>query len=104
MPFCTCHTRSGGASSWPTATLRPPALPGRQHKFDIYGGRASPKLLIVRHHALERKFDDGRVREPKPQQGERKYHAVFIPKCRRKTLRGVEAAPRGCGTAKGKPD
>ena len=40
-------------------TGRPPALPGRQYKFDIYGGRPSPKPQIVSHHAHEMKFDDG---------------------------------------------
>jgi hypothetical protein len=70
----------------PSITGRPPALPGRQKRFDTYGGRPSPKLLIVSHHAHERKLDDGRVREPKPQQVGVKIHVVFIPKCRRKTL------------------
>jgi hypothetical protein len=28
----------------PSISGRPPALPGRQQKFDIYGGRPSMKL------------------------------------------------------------
>src|SRR5258705_3680497 len=76
----------------------PPALPGRQHKFDIYGGRPSPKLLIVSHHAHERKLDDGRVREPKPQQvGVQISCCVHFPMPHANTLQGVSTAPRGGG-------
>src|SRR6202044_2822786 len=87
----------------------PPALPGRQHKFDIYGGRPSPKLLIVSHHAHERKFDDGRVRKPKPQQvGVQISCCVHSQVSQEDTLWGVETTPRGgvsqTGAAKGKPD
>jgi trypsin-like peptidase len=39
----------------------PPALPGRQQTFDVYGGRPSMKLPIVSHQAHERKLHDGRV-------------------------------------------
>src|SRR6266568_6465301 len=68
----------------------PPALPGRQQKFDISGGRH------------RRSIDETPNREPPstrrgvPSMGdyeslshskwECKYHVVFIPKCRRKTL------------------
>jgi REP element-mobilizing transposase RayT len=68
----------------------PPALPGRQQKFDISGGRH------------RRAIDETPNREqPSTRRGvpsrddyeslshskwECKYHAVFIPKCRRKTL------------------
>ena len=43
---------------------------------------------LVSHHAHEKEFRDGRLREPKPRKWECKYHVVFIPKCRRKTLYG----------------
>src|SRR4030088_250273 len=68
----------------------PPALPGRQQKFDISGGRH------------RRAIDETPNREqPSTRRGvpsmddyeslshskwECKYHVVFIPKCRRKTL------------------
>src|SRR6201981_1640306 len=68
----------------------PPALPGRQQKFDISGGR------------LRESIDETPNREPpSTRKGvpsmddyeslshtkwECKYHVVFIPKCRRKTL------------------
>src|SRR6202158_1425559 len=68
----------------------PPALPGRQQKFDISGGRH------------RRAIDETPNREPpSTRKGvpsmddyeslshtkwECKYHVVFIPKCRRKTL------------------
>ena len=68
----------------------PPALPGRQQKFDISGGRH------------RRAIDETPNREPPStrtgvpsmddyeslshSKWECKYHVVFIPKCRRKTL------------------
>src|SRR6516164_8612214 len=68
----------------------PPALPGRQQKFDISGGR------------LRRAIDETPNREPPStrrgvpsmddyeslshSKWECKYHVIFIPKCRRKTL------------------
>src|SRR5216684_2009347 len=70
----------------------PPALPGRQQKFDVSGGR--PPWAI----------DETPNREPPSTRNgvpsmddyeslshskwECKYHVVFIPKCRRKTLYG----------------
>jgi hypothetical protein len=79
----------------------PPALPGRQQKFDISGGRH------------RRAIDETPNREqPSTGRGvpsmddyeslshskwECKYHVVFIPKCRRKTLRREEA--EFCGPA-----
>src|SRR6201997_2280990 len=68
----------------------PPALPGRQQKFDVSGDR------------LPRPTDETPNREPPSTRNgvpsmddyeslshtkwECKYHVVFIPKCRRKTL------------------
>ena len=41
---------------------------------------------LVSHHAHEREFHDGRLRSLSHSKWECKYHVVFIPKCRRKTL------------------
>lgn len=46
------------------------------------------KLPDVSHHSHGRELHDGRVSEPKPHKVGAKYHVVFIPKCRRKTLYG----------------
>jgi len=42
----------------------------------------------VSRQAHAKEFCDGRNGKPKPYEVEGKYHVVFIPKCRRKTLYG----------------
>src|SRR3954452_7645443 len=66
----------------------PPALPGWQKQFDVSGSRPPFKVPPREPPRTRRNFDDGRVREPKSHEVGCKYHAVFIPKCRRKTLYG----------------
>ena len=43
---------------------------------------------LVSHHAHEKEFRDGRLREPKPQQVGVQISRGLHPKCRRKTLYG----------------
>src|SRR5437762_5978678 len=68
----------------------PPALPGRQQKFDISGGRPPGSI----DETLNREPPSTRKGVPSMDEFESlshtkwecKYHVVFIPKCRRKTL------------------
>src|ERR1700681_2949245 len=68
----------------------PPALPGRQQKFDISGGRHRRAIDETpnREQPSTRKgvpsMDD--YESLSHTKWECKYHVVFIPKCRRKTL------------------
>ena len=67
----------------------PPALPGRQQKFDISGGRhRRPSTNSNREQPSTRRgvpsMDD--YESLSHSKWECKYHVVFIPKCRRKTL------------------
>jgi putative transposase len=65
----------------------PPALPGRQQKFDSYGS-PSRKLLIVSRQAHDRRSKMDEFESLSHSKWECKYHVVFIPKRRRKTLYG----------------
>src|SRR5881394_4076268 len=68
----------------------PPALPGRQQKFDISGGRPPGSI----DETLNSEPPSTRKGVPSMDEFESlshtkwecKYHVVFIPKCRRKTL------------------
>jgi len=64
----------------------PPALPGRQQQFDISGSPST--RLQIREPPSTRKgipsTDD--YESLSHSKWECKYHVVFIPKCRRKTL------------------
>ena len=64
----------------------PPALPGRQQQFDISGSPST--RLQIREPPSTRKgipsMDD--YESLSHSKWECKYHVVFIPKCRRKTL------------------
>jgi hypothetical protein len=55
----------------------------------VHSSRPSPKLLIVSHHAYERKLDDGRARALSHSKWECKYHVVYIP-----NLAGIEDVNR----------
>ena len=71
----------------------PPALPGRQSKFDVSGGmtRGTPsmKLRIVSRQSTRKGISSMDEYESLSHtKWECKYHVVFIPKCRRRTLYG----------------
>ena len=56
----------------------PPALPGRQQKFDSYGS-PSRKLLIVSRQAHDRRSKMDEFQSLSHSKWECKYHVVFIP-------------------------
>ena len=62
-----------------------PALPGRQQKFDILRS-PSTRLRIVSRQAHEGESSMDDYESLSHSKWECKYHVVFIPKCRRKTL------------------
>jgi hypothetical protein len=93
-PIDTATRRSTSAccrisSSHPMGV--PPALPGRQSEFDVCGG--GPRLSIdetpprepPKHTILEAASMD-ELESLNHSRWECKYHVVFIPKCRGKTL------------------
>src|SRR5512142_654577 len=62
-------------------------MPGRQQEFDRYGS-PSRKLQIVSRQAHERRSKMDEFESLSHSKWECKYHIVFIPKRRRKTLYG----------------
>ena len=46
----------------------PPALPGRQLKFDIFGGPSERLRVVSRQSTRREEKPDGRLRKPKPLQ------------------------------------
>src|ERR1700694_4986768 len=64
----------------------PPALPGRQEEFDRYGSPSeeTPEREPPKH--TRRSFTMDKYESLSHTKWECKYHVVFIPKCRRRTL------------------
>jgi REP element-mobilizing transposase RayT len=74
----------------------PPALPGRQQKFDISRSRPPMKLGPREPPRTRREFHDGRLREPKPpQMGVQIPCGVHSQVPQEDALRGVATTSRG---------
>src|SRR6516165_3563583 len=92
-----------------TSKGRPPALPGWQYQFDIYGSRPPLRLPTRERPSTRRELHDGRLREPKPRQVGCEYTTwCSSPSTAGGGLRRTEAVLRGgvsqVGAAEGKPD
>ena len=63
-------------------------MPGRQQQFDKSGSPSTKLRIVSRHSTREGVSSMNDYRSLSHTKWKCKYHVVFIPKCRRKTLYG----------------